>query len=285
MILTAIGGFLGAAAFAATRSDSAGGLGASHPLQPHLVEYPDRVTTVATARFDSVQPGRPPARAKPGNPLGLECRLDGGDWESCRPPVSFTDLDLGTHSFELRAVNAAGRSGPAARFVWRLRRHSVEQSLPLPPSAESQPASAESQPAPPTAESPAPPPATEEGEPFAIEQVALPGDLYPGEPAQPLALRVTNPNPVPIEVTSLTFSFAVDPPGCPTAENFIVVPSGASAATPLRIAAETSLELPQQGITPPLIAMRELPVNQNACQGATLELSLEGEAQEGEAQR
>jgi hypothetical protein len=108
-------------------------------------------------------------------------------------------------------------------------------------------------------------------------QVAPPADLYPGAPAQPLALRVENPNPVPIEITSLEASLADDPPGCP-AENFLLLPSGASAATPLVIPAQAGIALPAQGIAPPTIAMRDLPVSQDACQGADLDLVFSGEA-------
>jgi hypothetical protein len=292
MILAAIGCCLGAAAFAATRPDPVGRTpDGSHPLQPRLTEEPDRVTTETVARFDSSQPGRPPARARPGKPLSFECRLDDGDWERCAPPVSFDGLRPGVHRFELRAVNTAGRWSPAARYAWRIRREPVEPAEPpQPPTA----APAPSAPTPPA--DPSPPPAQpvqpvqpvepvrpvepdERGEPFTIEQIAPLDDLFPGEPAQALTLRVVNPNPVPIAVTSLTYSFAAEPPDCPTDQNFIVVPSDASAATPLRIAAESSVELPAQGITPPLIAMRELPVDQNACQGAPLELNLEGDAQ------
>jgi hypothetical protein len=277
IVLAVVGCCLGAAALAATRSNTSGRVRlVTHPLQPRLTEYPDRVTTAVNARFDSVQPGRPPARAEPGKPLGQECRLDRGDWERCRLPVSFADLDLGQHRFDVRAVNTAGRFGPAATYVWRVRRIPAEPVAPptAPPASAPAP-----QPAPPT-EPPAPPPVLpENGKPFAIEQVAGLADLFPGEPAQALSLRVTNPNSVPIAVTSLSFSFAADPPGCPTEENFIIVPSDASAATPIRIGPEESLELPAQGVSPPEIAMRELPVDQNACQGAGLELKLEGEAQ------
>jgi hypothetical protein len=288
MILAAIGCCLGAAAFAATRPDPVGrNPDGSHPLQPRLTESPDRVTTETTARFDSSQPGRPPARARPGKPLSFECRLDDEGWERCGKPVSFDRLRPGVHRFELRAVNAAGRWGPAARYAWRIRREPVEPAeQPGPPTATPAPTA----PTPPAVQSP--PPAQPEGrvepvqpvepgdggEPFTIEQIAPLDDLFPGEPAQALALRVVNPNSVPISVTSLTFSFAAEPADCPTDQNFVVVPSDASTATPLRIAAETSVELPAQGVTPPLIAMRELPVDQNACQGAPLELDLEGEA-------
>jgi hypothetical protein len=269
-----VGCCLGAAALAATRSEDSGRERSSHPLQPRLTEYPDRVTTAVDARFDSVQPGRPPALAVPGKPLRLECRLDGGDWERCRLPTRFTDLDLGQHRFDVRAVNSAGRFGPAATFVWRVRRDPVKrESYPAP-----EPAPPARSPAP-SPEPPVPPPALPEGgAPFTIEQVGELEDLFPGEPAQALSLRLTNPNPVAIEVIALTFSFAADPPGCSAAENFIVVPSDASTSTPVAIAAESSIELPAQGVSPPEIAMRELPVDQNACQGAPLELKLEGEA-------
>lgn len=113
--------------------------------------------------------------------------------------------------------------------------------------------------------------------PFSILQVTPPADLYPGAPAQPLALRVENPNPVPMEVTSLEASLADDPPGCP-AENFILLPSRASAATPLVIPAQAGIALPAQGISPPTIAMRDLPVSQDACQGADLDLVFSGKA-------
>jgi hypothetical protein len=232
------------------------------------------VTSADSAHFDSVQPSRPPARARTGNPPSFECRLDDGGWDTCRLPMSFADLDLGRHRFEVRAVNAAGRAGPAATFTWKIHRRTTEPVAP--PAANPTPAPA---PSAPPAETPTPPPPVPDRSVlFSIEQTAALDDLFPGEPARSLSLRLTNPNPDPIAVTSLTFSFAADPPGCPSAENFIIVPSDASAATPLRIPAESSIDLPAQGISAPAIAMRELPVDQNACQGAALELKLEGEA-------
>ncbi len=281
-----VGCCLGAVALAANRSNTASGVRvpARAPLRPHLTGYPDPVTRSVNARFDSAQPGRPAARARSGNPPSLECRLDAGDWDLCRLPMTLTDLDVGPHRFEVRAVNAAGRSGPADAFTWRIQSRSTE-----PEDAPTEEATPEPAPSVPPAETPTmpteaptppplPPPLPDHGEPFTIEQTAGLEDLFPGEPAQSLSLRLTNPNRVPIDVTSLTFSFAIEPPGCPSAENFVIVPSDASVEAPLRIAPETSIELPAQGISPPAIAMRELPVDQNACQGAPLELKLEGEA-------
>ncbi len=50
-------------------------------------------------------------------------------------------------------------------------------------------------------------------------QLAGLGALYPGAPAQALPLTITNPNPVPILVTSLQVRATADPPGCGSAEN------------------------------------------------------------------
>nr|MBA3867396.1 hypothetical protein [Solirubrobacterales bacterium] len=120
-VLTAAGCCLGAAAYAATRGGPVDQQGSvSRPLKPRLIEHPDPVTTVVTAEFDFVQPSRPPARANPGNPLRFRCRLDRAEWSWCRPPARLRGLGPGRHRFEVRAVNAGGRSGPAATYGWRL---------------------------------------------------------------------------------------------------------------------------------------------------------------------
>lgn len=57
----------------------------------------------------------------------FECRLDGSPWTTCSSPVSYTDLDLGMHSFEVRATDRAGNrdSTPA---VWRWYRDQAPPS-------------------------------------------------------------------------------------------------------------------------------------------------------------
>jgi hypothetical protein len=285
-LLAVVGCCLGAAAYAATtrpstadEAESAQNVG--RPLQPRLTEHPETMTTATVANFDLAQPGRPPRRASRGHSLRYGCRLDGGEWEACRPPVRYGGLDLGGHRFEVRAVNDGGRSGPAAAFAWRVRRAARAPEpgpspTPVPPSA---PIATPTPPAPPV-EPPVPPvePPEGEAEPFTIEQTAALPDLFPGGEPEPIPLRLENPNPVAISVTSLRVSFAAEPPGCPSEENFLITAAGLSVATPLAIAAEASVELPAEGIAPPTIAMRELPVSQDACQGAQLQLSLEGDA-------
>jgi hypothetical protein len=47
----------------------------------------------------------------------FECRLDGGPWQACSSPMSYGNLKHGSHSFRVRAIDAAGnRDGtPALR--------------------------------------------------------------------------------------------------------------------------------------------------------------------------
>lgn len=192
--------------------------------------------------------------------------------------MRFDELGLGRHRFDVRAVNYAGRNGPAAAFAWRLHRKPRVAPAPTPTPTPTPTPSPVSTPKPP----PPPPPPVEppqgETEPFTIEQTAALPDLYPGGEAQPIPLQLENPNSMPITVIAVSVEIAADPTGCPGAENFLLAPSTASVATPVTIAAESSIALPAQGVTPPTIAMRDLPVSQDACQGAELELSLKGEA-------
>ncbi|HEX5712506.1 MAG TPA: hypothetical protein VFX85_04245, partial [Solirubrobacterales bacterium] len=57
------------------------------------------------------------------------CRLDSGSWGSCASPKSYASLGVGSHTFSVRATDAAGNtdSSPAARS-W-----TVEAAAPPPP--------------------------------------------------------------------------------------------------------------------------------------------------------
>ena len=44
---------------------------------------------------------------------GFECRLDGGDFQSCGSPKSYAGLGDGDHTFEVRAVDVAGNPDPS----------------------------------------------------------------------------------------------------------------------------------------------------------------------------
>jgi polysaccharide biosynthesis protein PslG len=49
--------------------------------------------------------------SEPGS--SFECRLDSGGWSSCGSPQSYGNLALGTHTFSVRAIDAAGNVDPS----------------------------------------------------------------------------------------------------------------------------------------------------------------------------
>lgn len=200
------------------------------PARPRITQRPAKLAIASTAQFDFA--GRGPVR--------FECRLDGGAWKRCRPPLQLTALAPGGHVFSVRSVTRAGGvRGAASSFRWKLL------------------------------------------EPQAFSIVPLRGDvgpLYPG--ASPLAVpvRVENPNPVRIYVTGLRVGVSADAPGCPAAENLAFGDAGVSAGAPLAVPAGGSVELPAAGPAAPTIQLRDLPVNQDACQSARFPLRFTGSA-------
>jgi hypothetical protein len=174
-----------------------------------------------------------------GRNLRFQCRLDRRGWRACRAPIAFAGLTPGEHAFFVRALDRRRRHGPAARFRWSL----------LAPKDFS----------------------------IAPQPAGL-GSLYPGAPPMPLPLTISNPNPVPIHVTSLRVAATADPPGCTSAANLELIHSNVSSATPLRVPAKGSVGLPAEGASAPAIRLRDLPVNQDACQRAQFPLAFSGEA-------
>lgn len=169
----------------------------------------------------------------------FECRLDGGDWDDCGSPYLVRGIKPGEHSFAVRALNRRGLSGAVAHYRWALLEPQDLSIVPLTGKLE---------------------------------------QLMPGEPAQPLPVRIGNPNPAPIEVTSLTVAVTPEAPDCSGDPNFAVTASSLSPAAPLLVPAGGSVSLPTAGATAPAVAMRELPVDQNACRGATVRLDFSAKA-------
>lgn len=173
-----------------------------------------------------------------GANLRFRCRLEADRWRGCRSPAAYTGLATGDHSFSVRAVRR-GRPGAIATFAWKLI----------------------------------------EPRPFAIEpQLDGIGALYPGAAPVLLPVLLNNPNPVPILVTAVRVSVTASPPGCDGATNLELTPAAVSAAAPLSLPAGGSASLPSPSVKAPAIALRNLPVNQDACQGGRFSLAFSGDA-------
>lgn len=126
---------------------------------------------------------------------------------------------------------------------------------------------------------------TSSGSNFSIS-AGVSSELYPGAPAQPLDLALTNPNGYALSVTSLVVSLnsitlAADPapPGQCTPSDFEI--DQFSGSLPLTIPAGSTVTLSGLGLSPsemPQIRMLDQPYNQDGCEGATLNLSYSGTA-------
>ena len=169
----------------------------------------------------------------------FQCRLDSRSWSTCQTPATFSKLTSGSHSFSVRSLGARGKHSKAARFRWQVL----------------------------------------EPKDFSITpQLAGLGPLFPGAPAQALPLVIGNPNQVPILVTSLQVKATAGPAGCASADNLMLSGSSASGAAPIKVPANGSASLPAPGISAPSIGLRDLPVNQDACQRTQFPLAFSGTA-------
>lgn len=169
----------------------------------------------------------------------FQCRLDRRGWRPCSPPVALARLTTGVHTFSVRALDRRGRRSAPTRFRWRLL----------------------------------------EPRDFSIApQLAGLSQLYPGAPPVTLPVLISNPHPVPIFVTGLRAAATGDPPGCGSTENLSFAPASVSSAAPLRVPARGSASLPAPGASAPSIQLRDLPVNQDACQNAQVPLEFFGKA-------
>jgi hypothetical protein len=229
---------LGAVAYAATPQGSAPGPTPTPERVQGAGSLPKPKITMHPNKLATSTNAKFAFGVRAGKPR-FQCRLDSRSWSICQSPLAFSKLTVDSHSFSVRVLGARGRHGNAARFSWRVL----------------------------------------EPMDFSITpQLGGLGALYPGAPAQALPLTITNPNPVPIFVTSLQVRATADPPGCGSAENLVLTGSSASSAAPIKVPASGSVSLPLPGGSAPSIQLRDLPVNQDACQRSQFPLSFSGTA-------
>ncbi|HTA35190.1 MAG TPA: hypothetical protein VK761_00640 [Solirubrobacteraceae bacterium] len=174
----------------------------------------------------------------------LLCRRDGGRFERCTSPISYGALQLGAHSFQVQARDAVGNTSAAATYAWTI----VKEVAPA------------------------------SGKPFTVTGGAS-APLAPGL-SRPLVITLSNPNGVAITVTALNASVAPgsSKPGCDGPTNLQLTQSNVSEANPLTIPANGQLTLPSGAVTAPQVLMRDLPVNQDACKGASFSFTYSGSA-------
>jgi hypothetical protein len=208
--------------------------------------------------IDHVAPPTPTYTTSPPNPsssttavfawsapapdvVEYQCGVEDGPFYECTSPQILTGLSLGDHEFEVYAVDAAGNQSPDNEFHWRIVSGTVQ-------------------------------PVTIAGDAVAA--------VFPGGPAVAFATQLSNPNAVPVTVTSLatTRVDASFPAGCSPGD-FSIIPSNASLANPITIPASGSVTLPDPiyapGVTPPMVLMAD-DGNQDACAGATFTVSYGG---------
>jgi hypothetical protein len=172
---------------------------------------------------------------------GFQCGRDGQSLRSCASPRSYTELALGTHVFRVAARDSVGNLSASASYSWTIVK-------------------------------------TLEGKPFTVSGGAS-GPLAPGL-SRAIAVTVSNPNNVPINVTSLSVSVAAGSTkaGCDGPSNLQLTQSNLSATNTLTVPANGALTLPSGAVAAPQVLMKDLATNQDACKNASFTFNYSGSA-------
>jgi hypothetical protein len=170
------------------------------------------------------------------------CSLDGAAASRCTSPTKYNNLDVGTHSFRVFALDKAHNTSAPATYAW---------TIVLPAS-------------------------------FRISGSVA--GLEPGV-TQPVDVTLTNPNDVPISVTSVTITIGETTtkngqpnPGCSGTQNLVLVHGLVGAVT---MPAKTTASLTSLSVATkrwPALQMPDLRINQDACKDTSFALTYSGSA-------
>jgi hypothetical protein len=173
----------------------------------------------------------------------LVCRRDAARFSACTSPMTYASLSFGSHRFDVEAIDAVGNASAPAGYSWTIAK-TVEAS----------------------------------GKPFTVTGNAT-GPLAPGL-SRPLAITLSNPNSVRIEVTALTVAAAPGStkPGCDGPANLALTQASISISNIVAIPANGQVALPTGTVSAPSVLMRDLSTNQDACKNAAFTFTYTGSA-------
>ena len=171
------------------------------------------------------------------------CKLDAGSFSSCKSPKAYKGLSQGSHTFSVEAKDVKRTNlSSVTSYSWSIGKKAVEE------------------------------------QPFTIA-ANVAGSLAPGV-SRALPLTISNPNGVPIVVTSLvvTTQAGSTKVGCDGPTNIQITQSSLSAANTLTVPANGQVTLPSGAASAPQVLMKNLSSNQDACKGASFTFSYSGSA-------
>src|SRR5207244_1990408 len=109
----------GSHTFQVKATDTAGNTGAA-------ASFTWTIDTVAPPATITASPTNPSNSSSPSFSFSSEagasftCALDGAAFASCGSPKSYTSVADGSHTFQVKATDAAGNTGAAASYTWTI---------------------------------------------------------------------------------------------------------------------------------------------------------------------
>jgi hypothetical protein len=209
-------------------------LPAPPPPAPSILSgpAPSTIEPDASFMFSSSRPG-----------VSFECRVNGGPFLACASPQSYVDLDVGTHRFEVRAVDATGVSG-AASYGWTITRSGFGISG--------------------------------DAEGLLFPGVTRPLNLVVTNPYS--NAHGIDIGEITISVANATVRDGQPNPACDGPTNVTVTPG---SAWPVNVPRNSTRSLEQLGVAEsawPQVTMVNLPTNQDACKNTTFTFIYSGSA-------